>query len=834
MTAKVVRGRRVLLRVVPIRLAGARLSVSDFEPGGFQAFEPVLASGDAIEIHPAAGRGLDIRFEGEEAVVHVPLSIDARVEAETRMSPEANLFRRSDGEVAFVPEREAVLGLYYLTLARPGRKGEGTCFSSVEELCLARTLGKIDVHAKVRLRQPWHRFVSDETGMLARSGGRVETTVGRAIVNDRLPIELPYYDRVLTPSVLQAIVSDCVPIIGLASTVALVAELTTLGLAELTRLGLSLASEDIKVPATKEKILADAEREVEKMNRLYQRSIIGPTERQFKILDTWHDAADSASRDLNIQLSRESEKTLGDLGPLSLIAASRAYSGHLRLRSLSALPGPASYPTSQSPWWPVPRNPWWPFRFAYHEIPIRSSFIEGLSQVEYYLQSLASSERALTTELWRSQADEQARTMARAAQNLMITTHDCGTSRGVVKGRVDSRLPEGRSLVDAIRGRVSLVDVVHPDTDEVIVRRNTIITPDAARTLGALGIETLEVRSPATCEARRGICRLCYGIDLSTGDLVAEGTAVGLHAALTIGRFYIPDRVAPTSQYGRRPFDEVWPSDSRERTFDAAELAQQFALDERDRAVLAEAEGLAEFRGATRRDLTIVVETEARTLHEHPVPIHRVLGVSNGAWVKAGDVVVCGTVSPRDILRVLGHDVGLNFMLYRLGNIVHDHSQRINDRHFEVILSLMLGTCVVAHAGDSDIPVDAVVERSRLVATNRDLAESVVVDDPGDSCFNPGDVLPRDWLDDENARIDRNGGQRASLRSAAPAVALPRLRTVREAADAPSVGFLRNASQRSVARVLADAALTAEVDLLLGMPEKVILGERIPASRGLR
>ncbi|MDE2508028.1 MAG: DNA-directed RNA polymerase subunit beta', partial [Planctomycetota bacterium] len=485
---------------------------------GIQAFEPVLVEGNAIRIHPLVCKGFNADFDGDQMAVHLPLSIEAQVEAMTLMMSTNNIFSPANGSPIISPTQDIVMGSYYVTAYRPGEKGEGMTFSGPNEVFLAFSQKKVGVHAEIRMRLPAHKKLKGEGEKEFKPGMIVKTTTGRVVFNDILHPKMPYYNLSLGQKQLQGIIADCYQLLGRRETIKLLDDMKDLGFRESTRSGLSFATDDLKTPANKDAILAEAEKEVNKALKNYHRGAITDNERYNKVLDAWTHAREQITTKMMQDLKEDTRDGQVYLNPIFLMAESGARGGVEQIRQLAGMRGLMAKPSGKI-----------------IETPIKANFREGLSVLEYFSSTHGARKGLADTALKTADSGYLTRKLADVAQNVVITCEDCGTSQGITKGVVYKGEKVEVSLVQSIRGRVSRVNIVDPITDEVVVRENEMITVAIARKLEEMQIEKIQVRSPMTCEASLGICRSCYGMDLATGQLVEGGMAVGIIAAQSIG-----------------------------------------------------------------------------------------------------------------------------------------------------------------------------------------------------------------------------------------------------------------------------------------------------------
>jgi DNA-directed RNA polymerase subunit beta' len=506
---------------------------------GIQAFEPVLIEGNAIRIHPLVCKGFNADFDGDQMAVHLPLSIEAQVEATVLMMSTNNIFSPANGNPIITPSQDIVMGCYYLTASRGAEDeaveaGDGMVFHSPAELFRAHAEGKLGYHAKVRVRLPIDKKVisevKDEKGnskaeeLPRAKGGLVKTTVGRVIFNDILHAKMDYYDLPLSSKHLSRIIADCYQRLGRRETISLLDRMKETGFRHATRSGLSFAASDLRTPENKEHVLKEKDKQVEKVRKEFDRGLITEIERYNKVIDHWMSARDEITKRMMVDLANDRRKDqvtgreVPYLNPIYLMAHSGARGGIEQIRQLAGMRGLMAKPSG-----------------AIIETPIKSNFREGLTVLEYFSSTHGARKGLADTALKTADSGYLTRKLADVAQNVVITMHDCGTTQGVTKGIMYKGDDIDRPLSDAIRGRVSRDTIAHPTTGAVLLAENEMITPGKAKEMDKLGIDKIKVRSPMTCKAPLGVCRLCYGMDLATGSIVEDGMAVGIIAAQSIG-----------------------------------------------------------------------------------------------------------------------------------------------------------------------------------------------------------------------------------------------------------------------------------------------------------
>ncbi|MBA3316222.1 MAG: DNA-directed RNA polymerase subunit beta' [Planctomycetaceae bacterium] len=485
---------------------------------GIQAFEPVLVEGNAIRIHPLVCRGFNADFDGDQMAVHLPLSIEAQVEATTLMLSTNNIFSPANGAPIISATQDIVLGCYYLTVAKDERPGEGMIFSNVEEVFLALSLGKVTRHTRIKLRLPRGKRVKGDGADTYQPGRPFDTTVGRVMFNDMLPRQMSFYNRTMKAKDLANVISDCYLELGRRYTIELLDKMKDLGFDEATLSGVSFATSDLKTPGNKDKVIGEAEKLVLKQQKLFERGIITNQERYNSILDIWTNAREAITEAMLEELQTDYRDSGKYVNPLFLMADSGARGGKEQMRQLAGMRGLMAKPSGEI-----------------IETPIKANFREGLTVLEYFSSTHGARKGLADTALKTADSGYLTRKLADICQNVVITMHDCGTTKGMTKGVTYRGEQVEVSLAEAIKGRVSRSNIVNPITDEVIVREDEMITHEIAEKIQDMGLEKIQVRSSLTCEAPLGMCRLCYGMDHSHGRLVEEGLAAGIIAAQSIG-----------------------------------------------------------------------------------------------------------------------------------------------------------------------------------------------------------------------------------------------------------------------------------------------------------
>ncbi|TWT88136.1 DNA-directed RNA polymerase subunit beta' [Pseudobythopirellula maris] len=484
---------------------------------GIQAFEPMLVEGNAINLHPLVCKGFNADFDGDQMAVHLPLSIEAQVEAHTLMMSTHNIFSPANGAPVISPSQDVVMGCYYITMDVPEAPGDGMAFSSFAEVEMAYSLGKAHTHARIKFRLKPDQCLREEHGDPSKAGRVIDTTIGRVFFNEILPEGMPYYNVAQRSSELSKVVSDCYEFLGRRRTIDLLDDMNRIGFRTSTLSGLSFGTDDLVTPDTKGKIIGFAEKEVLKRNKLYQRGIITEGERYNGVLDAWTHAREEITTEMMSALEVDYRGNQY-VNPIYLMAHSGARGGVEQMRQLGGMRGLMAKPSGKI-----------------IETPIKANFREGLTVLEYFSSTHGARKGLADTALKTADSGYLTRKLADVAQNVVVTMDDCGTTQGITKGVIYRGEKVEVGLSELIRGRVSRQSIVNPITDEVIVAESEMITAEIARKIEELGLEKIQVRSPMTCVAPLGICRRCYGMDMSTGSMVEEGMAVGIIGAQSIG-----------------------------------------------------------------------------------------------------------------------------------------------------------------------------------------------------------------------------------------------------------------------------------------------------------
>jgi DNA-directed RNA polymerase subunit beta' len=786
---------------------------------GIQAFEPVLVEGKAIQLHPLACSAFNADFDGDQMAVHVPLSRKAVDEARNLMLSTKNLLKPADGEPVVGPAKDMVLGVYYLTMIREGRKGEGRIFGNIDEVELAYNLGQVDIHARVKIYTETHYNEADQRYADNKPRRRlIETSVGRALFNRVLPEEMQFVNTMLDKGGLQKLVTRCYQVVGSERTTEVVDEIKNIGFTYATRSGITIAVSDLSVPPAKADIVNRTEDEVTTVEKQFRRGLLTEQEQTDRVIELWTKARDDVAKAVSAHLD--------PTGSLAVMAKSGATKGGFSpIAQLAGMRGLMADPSGRI----IP-------------LPIRSNFREGLRALEYFISTHGARKGLADTALRTADAGYLTRRLVDVAQDVIVNAEDCGAEGGAwIKRRDDVA---GQTLADRILGRMAASKVVDPKTGELIVNRNEEIDEIAAAKIQNSTIEQVFVRSPLHCTLRRGICAMCYGRDLGRGRLAEVGSAVGIVAAQSIGEpgtqltlrtFHtggvaaggditsgLP-RVEELFEARKKPKGEAVVTDidgvvevirsekgggsKYVRVVNTATIRDEYEVPGNwsikvedgetvpDEALLAQrgdSQVLAEHGGTVKRkDNSLIVTREVREEQEYDIPTNSRLLVIDGQEVRAGDSLTEGSQNPHRILKILGRESCELYLLTEMQKVYRSQGQNINDKHFEVIIHKMLSRVQVVRPGDSDLL--------------------------------PGELIDRAEFKEMNERLIGEGKQ--------PATSAPVLLGVTRASLATD-SFLSASSFQHTIKVLAGAAIEGKSDGLFGLKENVIIGKLIPAGTG--
>jgi len=605
---------------------------------GIQAFEPTLIEGKAIQLHPLVCAAFNADFDGDQMAVHVPLSLEAQMEARTLMLASNNVLSPANGEPIIVPSQDIVLGLYYMTREKLRAKGEGTRFVNVSEVQRAYQLGLVDIHARITVRIK-EFDVTEENGKVEKIT-RYETTVGRAILSEILPAGLPFsvIDKALKKKEISRLINASFRKVGIRETVIFADKLMYMGYTYATRAGISISINDMLVPPEKEDLIAAAEGEVKEIENQYVSGLVTQGERYNKVVDIWGRAGDRVADAMMKQLREEAVvdsdgKAVKDengkdlrqesFNAIYMMADSGARGSAAQVRQLAGMRGLMAKPDG-----------------SIIETPITANFRDGLNVLQYFISTHGARKGLADTALKTANSGYLTRRLVDVTQDLVVTEHDCGTTEGLVTKALVKGGEVIEPLSDRILGRVVAVDLVNPETQETVFEAGTLLTEDEVEKIEALGIDEVKVRTALTCDTRYGLCSQCYGRDLGRGKLISIGEAVGVIAAQSIGE--------PGTQLTMRTF-HIGGAVSR-----AASVSQ----------VEGKSNGVVRFTSTmryvtsarneqiviSRNGEAIITDENGRERERHKVPYGATLNAMDGQTVKAGQPLATWDPHTRPII----------------------------------------------------------------------------------------------------------------------------------------------------------------------------------------
>lgn len=637
---------------------------------GIQAFEPTLVEGNAIMLHPLACKGFNADFDGDQMAVHLPLSVEAQVEAHTLMMTTGNIFSPANGLPMVGPSQDMVMGNYYLTSMVAQQKGEGMVFKDISEALMAYEMGKINLHAriKVRINKEVAEGKRAKINFKNTQGTRlIETTVGRCIFNGILPAEMPFYNSTMAQKPLGRVISDCFEIAGSAKTVDLLDSVKELGFKHATLAGLSFGVTDLKIPAKKPEIIEETEKRVNRIFRNFQAGVLTEGERYNQVIDAWTHARVAVTSEMMRSLKDDKkEDGLPYLNPIFLMTDSGARGSIDQIQQLAGMRALMAKPSGEI-----------------IETPIKSNFREGMTVLEYFSSTHGARKGLADTALKTANSGYLTRKLIDVAQNVIISEYDCGTLQGITKSTVSRGEQVDIPLSELIIGRTARDNIRNPITDEMIARENEVIAPEAAGKIEALGLDAIRVRSPLTCDSEFGVCAKCYGWDLSTGILVEEGTAVGIIAAQSIGE--------PGTQLTLRTFHTggVASRAILEREQRATESGK---VQYRDiNAVTFElSDGTKQVIALKRNGEIALLDDKNRELDRFKVPYGAVVAVADGREVKGGEILFGWDPHRTPILAEVGG-------LIRFVDLIEGETVRIEEERKGQVSKPV----VIEHKGDT-------------------------------------------------------------------------------------------------------------------------------------
>ncbi len=741
---------------------------------GIQAFEPILVEGKAIKLHPLVCTAFNADFDGDQMAVHLPLSVEAQAECRFLLLSPNNLLKPSDGGLVAVPSQDMVLGIYYLTQERPGSKGEGKAFKSVNEAILAYENGVVTLHSRIKARVEKKM----EDGCV--KSGIVESTVGRFIFNEIVPQDLGFVDRTQEENVLKLevdfhvgkkqlkqILEKVFNVHGATQTAMTLDDIKAIGYKYSTRAAMTVSISDMTVPASKPQLIADAQATVDKIAKNFRRGLITEEERYKEVIETWKNTDDQLTHDLLSGLDKYNN--------IYMMADSGARGSDKQIKQLAGMRGLMADTTGHT-----------------IELPIKSNFREGLDVLEYFISAHGARKGLSDTALRTADSGYLTRRLVDVSQDLIVREVDCCEGKEIpfmeIKAFADGKETiEG--LQERITGRYIAETITDPDTGEVVVKANHICTPKRAaavmRVLEKQGRDSVKIRTVLTCKSHIGVCAKCYGANMATGQSVQVGEAVGIIAAQSIGE--------PGTQLTMRTFHTggVAGGDITQGLPRVEELFE--ARKPKGLAIISEFGGVVAIKDTKKKREIVVTDPETGNSKTYLIPYGSRMKVQDEQVIEAGDELTEGSVNPHDILKIKGVRAVQDYMIREVQRVYRLQGVEINDKHVEMIVRQMLKKIKIEESGDSDV----------LPGTSMDVLD-----------FNEmNDALIADGKIPAEGKRVMLGITKASL-----------------ATDS----FLSAASFQETTKVLTEAAINGKVDHLIGLKENVLIGKLIPAGTGMK
>lgn len=741
---------------------------------GIQAFEPILVEGKAIKLHPLVCTAFNADFDGDQMAVHLPLSVEAQAECRFLLLSPNNLLKPSDGGPVAVPSQDMVLGIYYLTQERPGAKGEGMVFKSVNEAILAYENQEATLHSRVKVRVS--KTMPDGTVKT----GTIESTIGRFIFNEIIPQDLGFVDRSIPENELKLevdfhvakkqlkqILEKVINVHGATQTAVTLDDIKAIGYKYSTRAAMTVSISDMTVPESKPKLIEEAQATVDRIAKNYRRGLITEEERYKEVIETWKTTDDQLTHDLLTGLDKYNN--------IYMMADSGARGSDKQIKQLAGMRGLMADTTGHT-----------------IELPIKSNFREGLDVLEYFISAHGARKGLSDTALRTADSGYLTRRLVDVSQDLIIREVDCCEGRDIPYMEIKAFMDGNEVIEDLeerITGRYIAETITDPDTGEVVVKANHMCTPKRAaavmKVLNKTGRKSVKIRTVLSCKSHIGVCAKCYGANMATGQPVQAGEAVGIIAAQSIGE--------PGTQLTMRTFHTggVAGGDITQGLPRVEELFE--ARKPKGLAIITEFGGVVQIKDTKKKREITVTDNETGNAKTYLIPYGSRIKVMDGQVLEAGDELTEGSINPHDILKIKGVRAVQDYMLQEVQRVYRLQGVEINDKHIEMIVHQMLKKIKIEESGDSDV----------LPGVSMDVLD-----------YNEmNEALIADGKKPAEGRQVMLGITKASL-----------------ATDS----FLSAASFQETTKVLTEAAINGKVDHLIGLKENVIIGKPIPAGTGMK
>ena len=741
---------------------------------GIQAFEPILVEGKAIKLHPLVCTAFNADFDGDQMAVHLPLSVEAQAECRFLLLSPNNLLKPSDGGPVAVPSQDMVLGIYYLTQERPGAKGEGMIFKSVNEAILAYENQEATLHSRVKVRV--NKTMPDGTVKT----GVIESTIGRFIFNEIIPQDLGFVDRSIPENELKLevdfhvakkqlkqILEKVINVHGATQTAVTLDDIKAIGYKFSTRAAMTVSISDMTVPASKPKLIADAQATVDHIAKNYRRGLITEEERYKEVIETWKTTDDQLTHDLLTGLDKYNN--------IFMMADSGARGSDKQIKQLAGMRGLMADTTGHT-----------------IELPIKSNFREGLDVLEYFISAHGARKGLSDTALRTADSGYLTRRLVDVSQDLIIREVDCCEGKEIPYMEIKAFMDGNEVIEDLeerITGRYIAETITDPDTGEVVIKANHMCTPKRAaavmKVLNKMGRKSVKIRTVLSCKSHIGVCAKCYGANMATGQPVQVGEAVGIIAAQSIGE--------PGTQLTMRTFHTggVAGGDITQGLPRVEELFE--ARKPKGLAIITEFGGVVDIKDTKKKREITVTDMESGNSKTYLIPYGSRIKVMEGQILEAGDELTEGSVNPHDILKIKGVRAVQDYMIQEVQRVYRLQGVEINDKHIEMIVHQMLKKIRIEESGDSNVL-------------------------PGVSM----DVLD---FNEMNEELIAQGKQPAEGKQVMLGITKASLATD---------SFLSAASFQETTKVLTEAAINGKVDHLIGIKENVIIGKPIPAGTGMK
>ena len=742
---------------------------------GIQAFNPVLVEGRAVKLHPLACTAFNADFDGDQMAVHLPLSEDACREAKMLMLASGNLLKPSDGAPVTVPTQDMILGSYYLTTVRENDEGAGKVFRDENEVLMAYAEHVITLHAPIKVRRTMTIDGVERTGL-------VDATAGRIIFNNPIPQNLGYVDRTdpehwleyevsfrVTKKTLPEIISRCMTRNGTRKCAKMLDAIKAQGYKYSTLSAISVAVCDAVIPPQKQELIAEADKEIAKVGKLFNRGLISDNERYNKTIDIWQKTTDKVSKALADNLPKDNE--------IYMMADSGARGSMNQIKQLAGMRGLLANTAGKT-----------------IEMPIRANYREGLNILEYFVSARGARKGLADTALRTADSGYLTRRLVDVSQEVIIREEDCHATEGIWVREIS----EGNSVVESFKerlnGRYSLHDVHDPATGELLVSKEKMMDMFDAEKIVNAGITELEIRSVMTCRAHVGVCAHCYGSNMSNGECVKVGESVGIIAAESIGE--------PGTQLTMRTFHTGGIASAEDITQGLPRVEELFeSRRPKAMAIMSEIAGtvhIDDTKKSRHAEITGTDENGAPVTKSYLIPFGQRLKVMEGDEVAKGALLTEGHAYPQDILAIQGPIATQNYLISEVQKVYRLQGVDINDKHIEVIVRQMMRKVRIEDSGSSDFIMGSIVNRRDVMIKNEEI----------------------------QARIDAGETDLKLVQASQVLLGITK-------SSLATDSFLSAASFQETTRVLTEAAIKGKVDPLAGLKENVIIGKLIPAGTGL-